>query len=69
MTDVVEKLRSTAGPHVGALPVLLHEAADEIERQRKVIACLNEMLRKENEKRKELLLHMKPMGNVAGHID
>lgn len=31
MTNLAERLRATAGPHVGPLPQLLHEAADEIE--------------------------------------
>ena len=40
MADLVEKLRSTAGPHVGPLPVLLHEAADEIDALRSMIGTL-----------------------------
>lgn len=37
MGDLPERLRAMAGPHVGDLPILLHEAADNVERLRYVL--------------------------------
>lgn len=55
MADLVEKLRLTAGPHVGPLPALLHEAADEIERLRNEASDLRAYGNLARQKAREIL--------------
>ncbi|MEL6218300.1 MAG: hypothetical protein AAFR79_07515 [Pseudomonadota bacterium] len=48
MTDLPEQLRAMAGPHVGALPVALHQAADEIDRLRMALVHYGDRARMSN---------------------